>query len=249
MISKKVQLTGTICANRVVSMKKSWAAAVLPGILCLLLCVACNIVETKEKYLGAWISIKEISTGDADIQVSLENNVGNIPNGARVFITSPESSVTQLSYNSQKAVYTETISDLTSGTYTITVDSILKTVVKEIEYYPLSKELLIDSIMDSEGTEAGSGQNLNSEKAITIDWNSIEYATVYKGTIKMEGETAAVFSSNDNYYTLSAEKIEAGKTYSVEIEAQYIAGDPYLQEETYYVYSFTKSPEYYFTTQ
>ncbi len=66
----------------------------------------------------------------------------------------------------------------------------------------------------------------------------------------MDGAAKAVaFSSEVPIYTFPRDTFESGKTYGLIIEAQYIGGDPFLRDEDYYAFSYSESPEYYFSTE
>ncbi len=183
------------------------------------------------------------------LRVRLEDVNGNVPTGARVLLQTPEQEISWVYYNSVSAMYESNLSGLTSGAYTVTVDSAAGNSLLSIPMTLLSATPDIITLQDAHGITAGHGQNMSGSCAVSAAWKPIEGATVYKGTVYCGAVTAFVFSSSTNSFMIPPDTLVGGRTYNLSIEAQYIGGDPYLQEHNYYAFSYSESPDYFFTIE
>ena len=199
--------------------------------------------------ISCWASLEETSLNQVHLSVLLENASGNVPTGARVLLKTPANELSWVYFSSSSNRYESTLSSFVSGDYEISVHSASGNTTLTIPMVRLSGTPDITTLQDATGVAAGTGQKLNASSEISAEWQTIEGASVYKGTITCGVVTSYTFSSLTNSILIPADTLQAGKTYSISIEAQYLNGDPYLMERQYYAFSYSKSPDYYFTLQ
>jgi hypothetical protein len=203
----------------------------------------------KVNSLSCWVTMEESSLNQVHLRVLLEDANGNVPTGARVLLKTPANELSWVYFTASSNIYESTLSSLTSGSYSVSVNSAAGNDTVVIPMVMLNGSPDINTLQDATGVVAGLGQSLNASSAISVEWKTPAGASVYKGTISCGAVTSYVFSSLANTVIIPPDTLLPGKTYSISIEAQYIGGDPYLQEQHYYAFSYSQSPDYYFTLQ
>lgn len=216
-------------------------------LLSLMNLVSCAM-DADNSYLGCWVTMEKTGSTTARIRVRLENDSGNVPTGARVLLETPAGAISWLYYNASSNLYETTLSSPVSGNYIVSVESSLGKVERKISYVSLSDIPNIQTVQDAAGTIAGSDVGLDATKEISLSWDGVPGATVYQGTVTNGANMVLVFSTIDTVYPIAPDTLQPDKTYALMVTAQYIAGDPYLRESDYYVFSYSESPEFYFGT-
>lgn len=217
-------------------------------IITIIFIFSCSQEQLSNDYLGIWTTITNDTLGRLEVTVRLEDSYGNIPTGARVMVKTPNSEVSWLSYSSETNTYNTYIPNSISGDYSIIVKSVIKNIEQKVPYTNLSTPPTLLSIKDSSGSDYFNNEKLHHTQKIMFTWEDLKDATVYKGNIKNESNVIAIFSTSDSFYILDVNSLESNKTYSIELEAQSINGNPYFIDENFYTYSSTVSSRYDFST-
>lgn len=197
--------------------------------------------------ISAWASFEEYGLDQMRLRVRLEDDSGNVPTGARVYLKDPENAVNWAYFDSDTNLYSAAVSDPLSGLYSVEVESVRGSSVIRIPVTILAENPEILTIQDSAGVVSGQGSRMSAENAIFVAWNPVDGATVYICAVKSGSGTVFSQSTTDISVEIPAHTLDSGRTYSVSVEAQYIVGDPYLRSEKYYAFNYSESPSYYFT--
>lgn len=225
------------------------AKKIIISIITLTLFYSCNIQEDENNYLGYWITFQESNIQTLDVLVRLENSNGNLPTGARIYITTPENSIFWLTYSSELNLYKGSISSYISGNYEVNINSVLDNIEVNIDYYIIQGSPVLNSITDATGNNPLFGSDLKPDQSILLKWDLVESTTVYRGTISDEEGIVNIFNSDSNQYIIQPNTLESSKDYIIVIEAQSITGDPHFNKSNFYTYSSRESIEYHFKTQ
>lgn len=215
----------------------------------LLFFISCDQQQINNGHLGVWTSLQSDSLGRLVVTVRLEDSSGNIPTGARVLVRTPDNEVSWLTFISDNNIYKTYIENSVSGDFRIEVKSVIQNVDQIVPYYYITTAPTLKNMVDGEGADILSNQNLNPSKKISVTWDRVEGATVYKGIIKSGSSIVKIFSTSEDSYLLDSGTLEAGTSYLLELEAQAIIGDPYFNSEDFYSYSSKVSSEYAFSTK
>jgi hypothetical protein len=219
-------------------------------LICLItfLCFSCAM-EGNPQDMSCWVTIEETGIEQLRVRVRLEDSTGNVPNGARVLFETPDRELIWVYFNSAANMYEASVSEVISGEYIVKVNSAVGDISMKCPVIILKEEPEVILLQDANGISAGQGKKLSATADISLKWNLIDNAAVYKGSIYSGVSLVHVFSSTESNYTIPSNTLEANKSYTLVIEAQYISGDPYLEKEPYYVFSYSQGSDYYFSLE
>jgi len=225
--------------------KKVWCAVVVLVVTFLSSCT----MDSERLSLGCWVSMEQTGASAAKVRVRLEDASGNVPTGARVLLETPAAALSWLYFDNETNMYETSLTSPISGDYTVSVRSTLGNVESVVPYVSLSATPTVQTLQDAEGTTAGGNKSLKSSLAISASWQAIAGATAYQVAVMQGASTIVIVSTTGTSYVFPPGTFTSGKTYALRVEAQYIAGDPYLRDKDYYAFSYSDSPDYYFTTE
>ncbi len=134
-----------------------------------------------------------------------------------------------------------------SGLYSVSVESIMGNAELSIPVIVLTETPDVIVIQDSSGVVAGQGNRVSSSRDISIAWREVTGSSVYICTVRASRGIVFSQSTIETSIRIPAATLSPAETCNVLVEAQYIAGDPYLRKENYYAFNYRESPTYYFT--
>ena len=214
------------------------------GIL-LLLCCFFSCVDSGQP--GSELSVRTMVTasgsGSVQCTVYLEGSTGDSVSGALVILRDEANRATMLSYDSKTCAYGASVEEPAADTtYTIEITSMLLDypLVQKIPYSAITKKPNITVFQDAAGNSVLNGKELSKTAPLQIAWASCGTGIVYQLSVKTALKTIYAVSSNAETVTIPADTIPAG-SYTLEILAQKIYGDPYFKYADYCSMSSSKS--------
>ena len=197
-------------------------------------CGSCAIGQPK--IASEAISITSQFGSSVQVRVFLEGSDGNEVTGARASATSPGGSVQTLGFNLQEGCYFGSFPESLSGTYKVNIlSTLLGEQAKEVgvKHTVLDEAPSVTQCVDSDGHNGLLGQSLVASEAVDIHWNPVGNATVYTIAVNQGAIQKWSTTTSDPLVSVPAGVLSAGN-YTLQVNAQWIQGDPYLQTSTTY---------------
>lgn len=211
----------------------------------MVLLVACTLLAACAPADPAVRIIFESPIGGASTaRVLVEGSDGNLVTGATVVVRNSAGAAVLLGFSYDDGAYTGVIPASTDGEYSITVDSSLmaEAYTRTVTHRVLEDGPDITLLQDESAASALSGATMDRSQALNIGWNAVSNATVYQVRILRTGSEVLVSSVAGTSFTLPAGTLTAAGSYLVQVNAQYIAGDPLLLDADYYCFSEAAGP-------
>ena len=194
----------------------------------------------------------ETLTGQAsNAKVYVEASDGNLLTGARVVIHNSSFAASLMDFSFTEGAYTSTIPPSSDGKYTVTVQSSVleEKFTQTVVHYILTESPQITLLQDELANSALSGATLEVGKNVNIEWSASPYATVYQVRIRKDGTEVLVQTVSGTSVSIAPSDISLAGAYTVSITAQFVEGDPLLENSNYYSFSEKVASSVLFLTQ
>jgi hypothetical protein len=185
-----------------------------------------------------------------EARVYLEGSESQNIDGAFVYVKSPGNELTVLNFDYNKGCYTAKLGNPMDGDYHVEIDSYAFGIESmHIPYSTMDQSFSISSIQDELGNEVLQGEILAVQQKIAVIWPLVESASVYKIILTDPDSNRIHLSTSDNSTVLQKDWFEVAGNYSLQVEAQYLAGDPFFSEYDYCAVNAVSTSRLYFQVQ
>lgn len=217
-----------------------------------LLFYGCSVTDTSsDSDPTIRIVIESLASQASTAKVYVEASDGNLLTGARVVISNSSLVASLMNFSYTEGAYTSAIPPSADGKYTVSVQSaaLKKDFTQTVDHYILSESPQISLLQDELANSALSGASLVVGKSVNIEWSVSSHATVYQVRIKKGGTEVCVQSVSGTSVNILSSNIGAAGAYTVAITAQFVAGDPLLDDDNYYSFSEKEGSSVLFLTE
>lgn len=207
-----------------------------------LLAASCMVAtEASPSGISIKSRVESSSDGATLVRAYLEGPDGNQVTGARVLVSSPEGSVSQLDFSLNRGCYFVDLDNSSSGNYLLTVDSTLLSKPRQvtIPLKTLAVAPVLAEVSDDDGSDALIGESLSTHASTTVRWSPVPDASLYVVKVSFGATVAWKRSTADPFCEIPEASISAGN-YTLQVRAQYMQGDPYLVDTD--TFSGSESP-------
>jgi hypothetical protein len=219
-------------------MKRLWALLALAVFI-----ASCDTTAQMELQPRMRVEVSSPSSGSMQFTAFLEGPDGNALTGAVVLVREPSNRIIPLRFDAESCSYTASAEALSGAvTYVFEAQTILsdKLLCLNVPYTGLTQKPAVTVFRDDTGNSVLSGQNLDSTEPIQIAWTLTGEDAAYIISIKAALQTVYTVSTAAGTVIIPQGSFSPG-TYTLEIIAQKIFGDPYFREYSYYSISSINS--------
>lgn len=199
------------------------------------LLISCSNNNLPKDSFSIRVLIKSEPTKDVSIKVILENESGQVINGALVMAESQTGIVSILDFDNSIQAYSGTIAGLQQDKYSIIVKSNLlqDSYTLEVPHTRINTKPVLISFTDASGNDVLKGNSLTGSKKIQLIWNgsgdNVNYQVIIKDTVSTKWT-----ASTDNCNITIPENALSNGTYYLMINAQKSYGDLYYETKPYF---------------
>lgn len=200
---------------------------------------------------SVFITIESGNSGFVDVRVFIEGLDGNSITGAIVTAVNPVNESVLLKYSTENTCYTGSFSSAASGDYAISVNSVLfpDNHIVIVPHNIISTQPEITALADSAGANVFMGEAIDPALDIFCSAEIQENASVYTFQVKNGVELVWAVNSEDEKCVIPAGTLGSVNGLAITVTAQYVSGDPLLQENNFYSVSTLQGSALYFSTQ